>query len=57
VAIAAYNGGSGAIKKVVAGHDTEAARKKLLETDSEFGRYLASVMASVILIENPNLID
>ncbi len=57
VAIAAYNGGPAAIAPLVAGLDRDQARKKLLETDSEFGRYLASVMASALLIEDPTLLD
>jgi membrane-bound lytic murein transglycosylase D len=57
VAIAAYNAGSGLIESLVAGLSKEQARKKLLESDTEFGRYLVGVMASVILSENPGLVD
>jgi membrane-bound lytic murein transglycosylase D len=57
LAIAAYNAGPGLIERLTTGLDREQARKKILETDSEFGRYLASVMASVILIDNPDMID
>jgi membrane-bound lytic murein transglycosylase D len=57
VAIAAYNAGEKLIEPMVAGLSKEQARRKLLESDTEFGRYLVGVMASVIVSENPTLLD
>ena len=57
VAIAAYNAGSKVITPLVAGQSRDEARRRLLESDTEFGQYLVGVMASVILSENPTLVD
>ncbi len=57
VAIAAYTGGRATIDKLVAGADREQARRRLLTHDSELGHYLVGAMASIILIENPSLLD
>jgi membrane-bound lytic murein transglycosylase D len=57
VAIAAYNAGQKLIEPMVAGLSREEARRRLLESDTEFGQYLVGVMASVILCENPALVD
>jgi hypothetical protein len=58
LAIAAYNGGLPTIEKRIAGLTTTEARARILaSTDKEYGRYLASAMAAVILIENPQLLD
>jgi hypothetical protein len=57
VAIAAYNAGPKLIEPIVAGLSKEEARRRLLESDTEYGQYLVGVMASVILCENPALVD
>jgi hypothetical protein len=57
VAIAAYNAGWGLIQPMVAGLSRDEARRKLLESDTEFGHYLVGVMAAVIVSENPALLD
>jgi hypothetical protein len=57
VAIAAYNAGPKAIEPLIAGLSRAEARRRLLESDTEFGHYLVGVMASVILTENPTLLD
>ena len=57
LAIAAYNGGSKLIESLTAGLSRDEARRKLIEDDREFGRYLVGVMAAVILVENPALLD
>jgi hypothetical protein len=57
LAIAAYNGGPKAIDKVIAGSTGAAARDKVLASKTEFGGYLASVMISMIIIEEPSLLD
>jgi hypothetical protein len=57
LAIAAYNGGVATIRTAVAGLSTQEARARILADSAEYGRYLASAMASVILIDNPGLLD
>ena len=58
LAIAAYNGGIKAVEALIAGASTEEARARILaNTRMEYGRYLASAMASLILIENPHLLE
>jgi membrane-bound lytic murein transglycosylase D len=57
LAIAAYNGGSGVVRKLATGVSVEEARARVLASDTEFGRYLPGVMASIVLIENPALAD
>jgi len=58
LAIAAYNGGVPAIQQATAGLTAREARARILaDTRAEYGRYLARAMATVILIDNPNLLD
>jgi soluble lytic murein transglycosylase-like protein len=58
LAIAAYNGGIGAVERFIAGASIPEARARILaNVDAEYGRYLASVMASIILLDNPTLLD
>jgi hypothetical protein len=57
LAIAAYNGGRRAIEDVIAGSTGAAARDKLLASKTEFGGYLASVMISMLIMEEPSLLD
>jgi hypothetical protein len=57
LAIAAYNGGLGAVEATTAGLSTAQARARILASAREYGRYLASAMASIILIDNPSLLD
>jgi hypothetical protein len=58
LAIAAYNGGVPAIQKATAGlTPAEAHARILADTRAEYGRYLARAMATVILIDNANLLD
>jgi membrane-bound lytic murein transglycosylase D len=58
LAIAAYNGGIKAVETLIAGASIEEARARILANSKiEYGRYLASAMASIILIDNPQLLD
>jgi membrane-bound lytic murein transglycosylase D len=57
LAIAAYNGGASAVEKLATGVPITEARARVLSSDTEFGRYLPGVMASIVLIENPTLAD
>jgi hypothetical protein len=58
LAIAAYNGGTTAITQATGGLPVSEARARILaNTKAEYGRYLARAMATVILIENPHLLD
>jgi membrane-bound lytic murein transglycosylase D len=57
IAIAAYNGGTATIGAIVDGLPQEQARRRLLEDDKEFGRYLVGVTAAMIVCDNPSLLD
>jgi membrane-bound lytic murein transglycosylase D len=58
LAIAAYNGGAKAVESLITGASPEQARARILANSKvEYGRYLASTMASIILLENPQLLD
>jgi membrane-bound lytic murein transglycosylase D len=56
LAVAAYNAGSGRITGIAAGVPTSVAQDRLLASDAEYGRYLASFMVAVLLIEEPSLL-
>jgi len=57
LAIAAYNGGAGQVEKLTTGVPIAEGRSRVLASETEFGRYLPGVMASIVLIENPTLAD
>jgi membrane-bound lytic murein transglycosylase D len=57
LAIAAYNGGSEAVRALTQGQSVAEGRARVLAARTEFGRYLPSVMASIVLIEEPGLAD
>ena len=57
LAIAAYNGGAAAIEKEHGQSTIGEARDRLLTSQAEYGRYLVSVMISMLLIEDPSLLD
>ena len=57
LAIAAYNGGRKAIMNVIAGTSGAAARDRVLASNTEYGSYLASVMISMLIIEEPALLN
>lgn len=56
VAIAAYNGGPKLIAGQVQGQSNTEARALLLASNTEYGHYLANVLACVILTETPDLL-
>jgi membrane-bound lytic murein transglycosylase D len=58
VAIAAYNAGEKKIDALTAGAASPAElRARVLAGEEEHARYLRAVMASVILIDNPSLLE
>jgi membrane-bound lytic murein transglycosylase D len=57
VAIAAYNAGENTIDALAAGGAKPQARERVLAGDREHARYVRAVMASVILIEQPSILD
>ena len=58
VAIAASNAGEKKIDSLTAGAASPAElRTRVLAGQEEHARYLRSVMASVILIDNPSLLE
>lgn len=58
VAIAAYNAGERRIDALTEGAPSKgAARQRVLAGDYEHARYVRAVMASVILIEQPSLLQ
>jgi membrane-bound lytic murein transglycosylase D len=57
VAIAAYNAGEHLLDRFRNGVSLPETREKLLTSDAEFGRYLVSVMISMLVIEDPGLLD
>ena len=57
LAIAAYNGGRKTIQNVIGTSSGAAARDKVLASNTEFGKYLASVMISMLIIEDPSLLN
>jgi len=58
VAIAAYNAGEKKIDALAAGAGSPAElRARVVAGQEEHARYLRAVMASVILIDNPSLLD
>ena len=57
LAIAAYNGGPGAVDALIKGGSVAEARERILASRTEFGRYLPGVMSAIVLIENPSLAD
>jgi soluble lytic murein transglycosylase-like protein len=57
VAIAAYNAGEHLIDRFRKGVSLPETREKLLTSEAEFGRYLVSVMISMLIIEEPGLLD
>jgi hypothetical protein len=57
LAIAAYNGGRKTIQNVIGASSGAAARDKVLASNTEFGKYLASVMISMLIIEDPSLLN
>jgi peptidoglycan lytic transglycosylase D len=57
LAIAAYNAGLPLVRQIATGVSPAEARARILASSSEYGRYLASAMASMILIDNPTLLD
>src|SRR6185436_833485 len=57
LAIAAYNGGPSVIQAITSGLSVDEARARVLATRTELGRYLASAMATIILVDNPHLLD
>jgi membrane-bound lytic murein transglycosylase D len=57
LAIAAYNGGSEAVRGLTEGLSVAVGRARVLAARTEFGRYLPAVMASIVLIEEPSLAD
>ena len=58
LAVAAYNGGVTAIQAATAGLSIPEARAHILSSrEAEYGRYLAGVMAIVLLLDNPTLLD
>lgn len=58
VAIAAYNAGQQRIDAIAAGASSPAdIRARVLASDGEHARYLRAVIAAIILIDNPSLLD
>lgn len=56
LAVAGYNAGEALLRKQAAGLTPRQMQDKLLASDAEYGRYLASVMISMLLIEEPSLL-
>jgi hypothetical protein len=58
VSVAAYNAGKKKVDALTAGAGSkEEARARVLAGEDEHARYVRSVMASIILIDNPTLLD
>jgi hypothetical protein len=57
VAIAAYNAGPRHIDGILQGASSSDARVRVLAGDAEHAQYVRAVMAALILIENPALLD
>lgn len=58
VAIAAYNAGERKVDALAAGATSTAeVRARVLAGDEEHARYVRSVMGSIILIDNPSLLE
>jgi hypothetical protein len=58
VAITAYNAGERHVDSLIDGASSAAdARARVLAGNSEHTRYVRAVMAALILIENPALLD
>ncbi len=57
LAIAAYNGGRRVVQGLTEGAAIPEARARVMASPTEFGHYLPSVMAAIVLIENPALAD
>lgn len=57
VAISAYNGGEHLIARLHGTASIDETRERLLNTEAEYGRYLVSVMISLLVIEDPSLLD
>jgi membrane-bound lytic murein transglycosylase D len=56
LAVAAYNAGGPRIAALAAGVPASVAHDRLLASEAEYGRYLASFMVAVLLIEEPSLL-
>ena len=56
LAIAGYNAGEARLRTLIAGLTPAQAQDRLLASEAEYGRYLASVMISALLIEEPSLL-
>jgi len=58
LAITAYNAGRPTLEVLIGGASIQDARARILaQSHLEYGRYLASTMAAIILIENPQLLE
>jgi soluble lytic murein transglycosylase-like protein len=58
IAIAAYNAGERHVDSLIDGASSAAdARARVLAGNAEHTRYVRAVMAALILIENPVLLD
>jgi membrane-bound lytic murein transglycosylase D len=58
VAVAAYNAGEKKVDLLAAGATSKAdVRARVLAGDEEHAHYVRSVMASIILIDDPSLLD
>ncbi len=58
VAVAAYNAGEKKVDSLAAGATSKAdVRARVLAGDEEHAHYVRSVMASIILIDDPSLLD
>jgi membrane-bound lytic murein transglycosylase D len=55
--IAAYNSGKHGVMRIIAGATGHEALDRLLASEGEAGRYLPSVMISMLVIESPDLLD
>jgi membrane-bound lytic murein transglycosylase D len=57
VAITAYNAGHKLIDDLIASGPPSEARSRVLAGNAEYANYLRSVMASIIIIDNPDLLN
>lgn len=57
LAIAAYNGGTPAVKKVIGEARGTEALDKILALKTELGQYVPAVLIAMLVMENPALLD